>query len=74
MYLDLEDPRDFAKLQELLAFLEANKDSLLCIDWRINYIRMFLERDIPQLGITIPAETLRRFWIMLAHVNGTALN
>ncbi len=30
--------------------------------WRENFIRTFLERDIPQLGITIPAETLRRFW------------
>ncbi|MBC8452796.1 MAG: ATP-binding protein [Spirochaetes bacterium] len=159
IYLDLEDPRDFAKLQEPLAFLEANKEALICIDevqrhpdifqvfrvyldgnnragqllllgsasrdlirqssetlagrisfieinpfiasevedlqrlwlqggypvsyvldselsfdWRTNYIRTFLERDIPQLGITIPAETLRRFWTMLAHANGTILN
>ncbi len=159
IYLDLEDPRDFAKLQEPLAFLEANKDSLICIDevqrypeifqvfrsyldknkrpgqllllgsasrdlikqssetlagrisyieinpfsasevddldrlwiqggypdsyafeselsfdWRINYIRTFLERDIPQLGFKIPAETLKRFWTMLAHTNGSVLN
>jgi hypothetical protein len=159
LYLDLEDPRDFAKLQEPLAYLEANRDSLICIDkvqrypeifqifrsyldknnrpgqllllgsasrdlikqssetlagrvsyieispftalevedlrrlwiqggypdsfsfdselsfdWRINYIRTFLERDIPQLGINIPAETLKRFWTMLAHVNGSVLN
>jgi len=40
----------------------------------LNYIRTFLERDIPQLGINIPAETLRRFWTMLAHVNGSVLN
>ena len=46
----------------------------LSFDWRINYIRTFLERDIPQLGINIPAETLRRFWVMLAHVNGSVLN
>lgn len=159
IYLDLEDPRDFAKLQEPLVYLEANRDSLICIDevqrypeifqvfrsyldknnrpgqllllgsasrdlirqssetlagrisfieinpftadevsdltrlwvqggypdsyffesdlsydWRINYIRTFLERDIPQLGFNIPAETLKRFWNMLAHVNGMVLN
>ncbi len=159
IYLDLEDPRDYAKLQNPLEFLEANRDSMICIDevqrypeifqvlrsfldnnnhpgqllflgsasrdlikqssetlagrisyieinpfvasevedlrrlwvqggypdsfsfepelsfdWRINYIRTFLERDIPQLGINIPAETLKRFWTMLAHVNGTILN
>ncbi len=159
IYLDLQDPRDKAKLQDPLTFLEANEDSLICIDeiqlypdlftvlrgyidnnkrpgqllilgsasrdlikqssetlagrisyieicpfvaqevedhkklwlqggypdsylfneelsfdWRINYIRTFLERDIPQLGFNIPAETLKRFWMMLAHTNGTILN
>jgi hypothetical protein len=38
--------------------------------WRQDFIRTFLERDIPQLGITIPAETLRRFWTMVAHYHG----
>jgi predicted AAA+ superfamily ATPase len=42
--------------------------------WRENYISTFLERDIPQLGITIPANTLRRFWIMLSHYHGQILN
>lgn len=159
IYLDLEDPRDFAKLQEPLAFLEANKHRMICIDeiqrypelfkilrshidkqgrpgqflfsglasrdlirqssetlagrisfiemgpfttsevddhdrlwlqggypvsyhldpelsfdWRTNYIRTFLERDIPQLGITIPAQRLRRFWTMLAHLDGSIVN
>lgn len=159
LYLDLEDPRDLVKLQEPLAFLEANKEVLICIDeiqlapqlfnllrsyidrnnrngqllvlgsasrdlikqssqtlagrisyieinpfnaceindlqklwlhggypdsfilneemsfdWRINYIRTFLERDIPQLGFNIPAETLKRFWTMLAHLNSSVLN
>lgn len=159
VYLDLEDPRDYAKLRDPLAFLEANRSQLICIDevqrypeifqifrvyldqnnrpgqllllgsaskdlirqssetlagrisyieinpfvasevknlnrlwvqggypmsyqqepeisfdWRINYIRTFLERDIPALGIRIPAETLRRFWSMLAHMNGSVLN
>jgi len=159
IYLDLEDPRDYAKLQEPLAFLEANQNVLICIDevqrypeifqafrsfldqrnrpgqllllgsasrelirqsseslagrisyieispfvasevddlqrlwlqggypvsyqldgelsydWRINYIRTFLESDIPALGIRIAPETLRRFWTMLAHLNGSILN
>lgn len=159
IYLDLEDPRDYSKLQLPLAFLEANRDSLICIDeiqlypeifkifrsyldrngrpgqllllgsasrdlikqssetlagrisyieitpfvatevdnlqklwlqggypdsfnfeeelsfdWRVNYIRTFLERDIPNLGFNIPAGTLKRFWTMLAHINGSVLN
>ena len=48
-----------------------NKESFL---WLSNYISTLLERDIPQLGITIPASTLRRFWIMLSHYHGTILN
>jgi len=159
LYLDLEDPRDFNKLNDPMAFFQANKDHLICIDevqrfpdifqifrsyldqnnrpgqllllgsaskelirqsseslagrisyieiapfdanevdqlkqlwlqggypnsylndteisfdWRLNYIRTFLEMDIPALGIKIPAETLRRFWTMLAHLNGSLLN
>lgn len=42
--------------------------------WRQDFIRTFLERDIPQLGITIPAETLRRFWTMIAHYHGQTWN
>ena len=42
--------------------------------WRDDFIRTFLERDIPQLGITIPAETLRRFWMMVAHYHGQVWN
>ncbi len=42
--------------------------------WRRDFIRTFLERDIPQLGITIPSETLRRFWTMLAHYHGRVWN
>lgn len=42
--------------------------------WRENFIRMFLEQDIPQLGITIPAESLRRFWSMIAHYHGQLWN
>jgi len=42
--------------------------------WRDDFIRTFLERDIPQLGISVPAETLRRFWTMIAHYHGQVWN
>lgn len=44
------------------------------LDWRRDFIKTYLERDIPQLGPRIPAETLERFWTMLAHHQGTVLN
>lgn len=42
--------------------------------WRQNFIRTYLERDIPQFGPRIAADTLRRFWTMLAHHQGGLLN
>jgi predicted AAA+ superfamily ATPase len=42
--------------------------------WRNDFIRTFLERDIPQLGITVPAPALRRFWAMIAHYHGQVWN
>jgi predicted AAA+ superfamily ATPase len=42
--------------------------------WRQNFLRTYLERDIPQLGPRIPSETLRRFWTMLAHHQGGVHN
>ncbi len=42
--------------------------------WREGFIRTFLERDIPQLGITIPSTAMRRFWTMLAHYHGQIWN
>lgn len=50
---------------------ESETDSLA---WREGFIRTFLERDIPQLGITIPAAAMRRFWTMLAHYHGQTWN
>ena len=44
------------------------------ISWRENFIRTYLERDVPLLGPRIPAETLRRLWMMLAHTQGGLLN
>jgi uncharacterized protein len=42
--------------------------------WRQQFIQTFLERDLPQLGVTIPAIALRRFWNMLAHYHGQIWN
>lgn len=42
--------------------------------WRENFIRTYLERDIPGYGLRMPAETLRRLWTMLAHLQGGLLN
>jgi len=55
-------------------------DSFLAVDdeeslaWRHDFIRTYLERDVPQFGPRIPAETLERLWIMLAHSQGQLLN
>ena len=50
---------------------DSEADSLA---WREGFIRTFLERDIPQLGISIPASAMRRFWTMLAHYHGQTWN
>ncbi|MBM3791454.1 MAG: ATP-binding protein [Acidobacteria bacterium] len=42
--------------------------------WREQFVRTFLERDIPQLGINLPALLLRRFWTMVAHYHGQTWN
>ncbi len=44
------------------------------IAWRKNFVQMFLERDLPQWGVRIPAVTLLRFWTMLAHYHGQIWN
>ncbi len=49
-------------------------EEAVSLRWRQDFIRTYLERDIPQLGPRIPAETLRRFWTMLAHRQGGLLN
>jgi len=49
----------------------SNADSLT---WRRSFIRTFLERDLPQLGIRVPAPVLSRFWSMLAHYHGQVWN
>ncbi|HSZ71013.1 MAG TPA: ATP-binding protein [Solirubrobacteraceae bacterium] len=54
------------------SFLAA--DEAISLRWREDFLRTYLERDIPQLGPRIPAETLRRLWTMLAHHQGGLLN
>ncbi len=54
------------------SFLAESDD--LSLQWRRDFIRTYLERDIPQFGPRIPAETLRRFWTMLAHNQAQILN
>ncbi len=66
--------------QDVLWLRGGFPESLLADDagrslrWRQDFIRTYLERDIPQLGGRIAAETLRRFWTMLAHRQGGMLN
>lgn len=55
-----------------LSFLAGSEADSLA--WRKNFIQAFLERDIPQLGIGIPAPALLRFWTMLAHYHGQIWN
>ncbi len=43
-------------------------------EWLRDFVRTFLERDIPQLGFSVPATTLYRFWMMLAHYHGQVWN
>lgn len=54
------------------AFL--SPDDQAALQWREGFIRTFLERDIPQLGLNVPALTLRRFWTMIAHYHGQVWN
>ena len=54
------------------SFLAA--DDRASFAWREAFVRTFLERDLPQMGIAIPAETLRRFWTMVANAHGQVWN
>ena len=54
------------------SFLAENNEASFL--WRENFITTFLERDIPQLGISIPSYTLRRFWLMISNYNAQTIN
>ena len=55
--------------ESLLASSDANS-----LDWRIDFIRSYLERDVPMFAPRMPAETIKRLWTMLAHQQGSMLN
>ena len=51
----------------------SNNDSLSML-WRKNYIKTFLERDLPNLGFSIPTSQMRKFWLMICHYHGGIFN
>ncbi len=55
-----------------LSFLA--EDDAASFSWRENFIQTFLERDVPQLGFSVPATTLFRFWTMVAHYHAQVWN
>ncbi len=55
--------------ESLLASSDTNS-----LDWRIDFIRSYLERDVPMFAPRMPAETIKRLWTMLAHQQGSMLN
>lgn len=55
-----------------LSYLAEDID--ISVAWRKAFIKTYLEKDIPNLGIEIPAESLRRFWMMLTHYHGSIFN
>ncbi len=77
--LATELPADLNTLQELwqrggypLSYLAPGDEA--AFQWRQDFIQTFLQRDLPALGLRVPAETLRRFWTMLAHLQGQMFN
>ena len=78
-FLASEVTHDLASLQQLwqrggypLSHL-ADSDALSWA-WRQDFLRTFLHRDMPALGVRVPAETMRRLWTMLAHLQGQPFN
>lgn len=76
---EVSDDHDLRPLRKLWlrggfprSFLASNEKE--SFEWRIDFIRTFLERDIPQLGFRTPAKTLERFWSICAHLHGQLLN
>jgi predicted AAA+ superfamily ATPase len=74
-----EWPPDLASVQSLwlrggypLSLLAA--DDAAAFQWRQDLLRTYLQRDLPAMGVRVPAETLRRCWTMLAHLQGQLFN
>ncbi|MFN8439796.1 MAG: ATP-binding protein [Caldilineaceae bacterium] len=55
-----------------LSYLADNDENSLT--WRKNFVQTFVERDLPQLGITIPSQAILRFWMLLGHYHGQVWN
>lgn len=77
--LAAELPTDLGTLQTLwlrggypLSYLAPDDEA--AFQWRQDFVRTFLQRDLPAMGLRVPAETLRRFWTMLAHLQGQMFN
>jgi hypothetical protein len=74
--LELADEKSTTRDADRLWLQGGYPDSLTArtlgasMDWRLALIRSYLERDIPHFGFRVPAETMRRFWTMLAHRQG----
>ena len=49
-------------------------DDAAAFEWRQDFIQTFLQRDLSGMGVRVPAETLRRFWTMMAHLQGHTFN
>lgn len=74
-----EVPADLAGLQKLwlrggFPLSYTAPDDAQSYIWRDDFIGSFLQRDLPQLGVSVPSETLYRFWRMLAHLHGQLFN
>lgn len=74
--LDTVPPEDLKKLWVRGGFPRSflAGEPAKSFQWREDFLATFLERDLPNLGIRIPATTLRRFWMMLAHYHGQIFN
>ncbi len=77
--LAAELPTDLGTLQTLwqrggypLSYLAPDDEA--AFQWRQDFVQTFLQRDLPAMGLRVPAETLRRFWTMLAHLQGQMFN
>jgi predicted AAA+ superfamily ATPase len=67
-----DNPERFSRGGYPLSYLASSDENSYL--WRQEYIRTFLERDLPQLGFNIPAPSMRRLWEMVAHVHGNICN
>jgi len=79
LFKEVSENNHFSKIRKVWlrggfprSYLASNEKE--SFEWRVDFIRTFLERDIPQIGFRIPAKTLERFWRMCAHLHGQILN